>query len=86
VVSYLSHSQVWAAQAGSGVIVGGTSNRAKVAFEQELSDMLGEVPEVLQQAPALVDGSGTGSSNGSSSGSNSSSSSSGSKDSKEQVL
>ncbi|KAI3428303.1 hypothetical protein D9Q98_006682 [Chlorella vulgaris] len=86
VVSYLSHSQVWAAQAGSGVIVGGTSNRAKVAFEQELSDMLGEVPEVLQQAPALVDVSGTGSSNGSSSGSNSSSSSSGSKDSKEQVL
>lgn len=54
VVSYLSHSQVWAAQAGSGVMVGGTTNRAKVFFEQELSEVLGSVPE-LPSAPALVD-------------------------------
>lgn len=58
VVSYLSHSQVWAAQAGSGVMVGGSTNRAKVFFEQELSEILGAVPE-LPAAPALVDAAGS---------------------------
>lgn len=66
VVSYLSHSQVWAAQAGSGVVVGGTTNRAKIAFQQELAELLGAVPE-LPGAPDLVDGgnSSSGGSNGS---------------------
>lgn len=53
VVSYLSHSQVWAAQAGSGVMVGGTTNRAKVFFEQELGEILEAVPE-LPAAPELA--------------------------------
>ncbi|KAL4427842.1 hypothetical protein ABPG75_001931 [Micractinium tetrahymenae] len=55
VVSYLSHSQVWAAQAGSGVLVGGTTNRAKVFFEQELGEIFEAVPE-LPAAPELVGG------------------------------
>ena len=59
VVSYLSHSQVWAAQAGSGVMVGGSTNRAKLFFEQELSEVLGAVPE-LPAAPALVDAAPSG--------------------------
>ena len=59
VVSYLSHSQVWAAQAGSGVMVGGQTNRAKVFFEQELTEVLGAVPEVPLEAPELVGGSGS---------------------------
>lgn len=60
VVSYLSHSQVWAVQAGSGVMVGGTTNRAKIFFEQELGEILGSVPEVLPAAPELVGGNGSG--------------------------
>lgn len=64
VISYLSHSQVWAAQAGSNVLVGGTTNRAKFGFQQELSDILAAVPE-LPAAPPLVDGGSNGSSNGS---------------------
>lgn len=63
VVSYLSHSQVWAAQAGSGVLVGGTTNRAKFAFEQELGEVLKAVPEVLP-APDLVDAAVAGGSGG----------------------
>ncbi len=55
VVSYLSHSQVWAAQAGNGVLVGGTTNRAKIFFEQELGEILEAVPE-LPAAPELVGG------------------------------
>lgn len=63
VVSYLSHSQVWAAQAGNSVMVGGSTNRAKVFFEQELSEILGAVPE-LPAAPALVDAAGSSGSGG----------------------
>lgn len=62
VVSYLSHSQVWAAQAGSGVMVGGSTNRAKVMFERELGEVLGAVPEVPPAAPGpAADGGGGGS-------------------------
>lgn len=53
VVSYISHSQVWAAEApGGAVVLGGRSNRAKVGFQQELSEVADAVPEVLPQAPA----------------------------------
>ena len=54
VVSYLSHSQVWATQqAGGSVVVGGRSNRAKFGFQQELQEVIDAVPEVLPAAPAL---------------------------------
>lgn len=46
VLSYLSHSQVWAAQVGGDLVVGGRTNRAKVAFEKELEDMVDALPEV----------------------------------------
>jgi cytochrome c biogenesis protein len=46
VISYLSHSQVWAAQVGGDVLVGGRSNRAKFGFERELAAAIDGVPEV----------------------------------------
>ena len=52
-MSYLSHSQVWAAQAGSGVMLGGRSNRAKVQFEGEMRDVAAAVPE-LPEPPAAA--------------------------------
>ena len=45
VVSYLSHSQVWAAQAGRDLVVGGRSNRARYAFEVEVEGVLDGLPE-----------------------------------------
>lgn len=45
VVSYLSHSQVWAAQEGEDVHVAGKSNRDKLLFDNELSEVLDAVPE-----------------------------------------
>lgn len=56
-LSYLSHSQVWATQQGSTVHVAGRSNKAKVEFSGELEDMLLALP----QTPTAA-GSGTGSS------------------------
>lgn len=43
-VSYLSHSQIWALQQGSSLHVGGRSNRATVVFEEELRDLLTSLP------------------------------------------
>ena len=45
VLSYVSHSQVWAAQVGGDVVVGGRTNRAKVLFEQELDRVVEGLPE-----------------------------------------
>lgn len=44
-VSYLSHSQVWAFQEGSALHVSGRSNRATVDFKAELQGILEEIPE-----------------------------------------
>jgi cytochrome c biogenesis protein len=46
IISYLSHSQVWALQDGTWLVVGGKSNRAKLDFERELNELLDLVPEV----------------------------------------
>jgi len=47
VMSYVSHSQVWALQDGDRLYVGGKTNRAQVTFERELLQVL----ERLQQQP-----------------------------------
>ncbi|NEP16468.1 MAG: cytochrome c biogenesis protein [Leptolyngbya sp. SIO4C1] len=44
-MSYVSHSQVWALQAGERLYVGGRTNRAQVAFEKELVSILDELAE-----------------------------------------
>ena len=44
-VSYLSHSQVWALQAGGTLHVGGRTNRATLTFQRELDELLAAMPE-----------------------------------------
>lgn len=45
VVSYLSHSQVWALQEGGDLHVGGRTNRAILSFQDEYSSVLDRIPE-----------------------------------------
>ncbi|KAG2534938.1 hypothetical protein PVAP13_9NG075400 [Panicum virgatum] len=46
-ISYLSHSQIWALQDGSTVVVGGKTNRAKLEFSEEMNQLLDKVPELI---------------------------------------
>ena len=46
-VSYLSHSQIWALQQGSDLHIGGRTNRATFAFQQEMEDVMQAMPERL---------------------------------------
>ena len=57
IVSYLSHSQIWALQDGGWLHIGGKTNRATITFANEMDDMLNEVPEYL---PELVQAVGSG--------------------------
>lgn len=43
VMSYFSHSQVWALQVGDRLYVGGKTNRAQVTFERELTTILDQL-------------------------------------------
>jgi cytochrome c biogenesis protein len=43
VMSYFSHSQVWALQTEKGFFVGGRTNRAQVTFEREMIEILDQV-------------------------------------------
>lgn len=47
IVSYFSHSQVWALQEGTTVVVGGKSNREKLGFPVELNRILDSIPEIV---------------------------------------
>jgi cytochrome c biogenesis protein len=40
VMSYFSHSQIWALQSGDRFYIGGKTNRAQVSFERELIDTI----------------------------------------------
>jgi cytochrome c biogenesis protein len=42
-MSYVSHSQIWALQQGDRLWIGGRTNRAQVAFERELIGILEEI-------------------------------------------
>ena len=42
-MSYVSHSQVWALQIADRLYVGGRTNRAQVSFERELLGLLDEL-------------------------------------------
>ncbi|PKU65808.1 cytochrome c biogenesis protein CCS1, chloroplastic isoform X1 [Dendrobium catenatum] len=46
-ISYLSHSQIWALQDGTTVVVGGKTNRAKLEFPDEMNCLLDKVPELV---------------------------------------
>lgn len=43
VMSYVSHSQIWALQTDGRFYVGGRTNRAQVGFEQEMLDILAQI-------------------------------------------
>lgn len=58
-LSYLSHSQVWALQEGTLLHVGGRTNRATVEFSLELDRILNSIPErLLSSAAAPTGGAG----------------------------
>jgi cytochrome c biogenesis protein len=40
VMSYFSHSQIWALQEGDRFYLGGKTNRAQVAFEREMLEII----------------------------------------------
>ncbi|OVA18640.1 ResB-like domain [Macleaya cordata] len=42
-ISYLSHSQIWALQDGTTVVVGGKTNRAKIEFPEEMNRLLDQM-------------------------------------------
>jgi len=43
VMSYVSHSQIWALQQGDRFYFGGKTNRAQVVFEQELMEVIAQI-------------------------------------------
>ncbi|KAL9231621.1 hypothetical protein vseg_006823 [Gypsophila vaccaria] len=47
-ISYLSHSQLWALQDGTTVVIGGKTNRAKAEFPVEINSLLNRVPELVE--------------------------------------
>nr|AKF43172.1 cytochrome c biogenesis protein [Melianthus villosus] len=49
-ISYLSHSQIWALQDGTTVIVGGRTNRAKAEFPIDMDRLLDGVPELVESS------------------------------------
>jgi cytochrome c biogenesis protein len=46
-LSLLSHSQVWAIQEETSIIIGGKTNRAKEEFRTELNEVLNSIPEYV---------------------------------------
>ncbi|KAJ3670096.1 hypothetical protein LUZ60_010420 [Juncus effusus] len=52
-ISFLSHSQIWALQDGSTVVIGGKTNRAKIEFSEEINRLLDKVPELVNSDDAL---------------------------------
>jgi cytochrome c biogenesis protein len=51
IMSYVSHSQVWALEQGGRVYVGGRTNRAQVTFERELLALLEALPNPADLPP-----------------------------------
>jgi cytochrome c biogenesis protein len=61
IMSYISHSQVWALQNGDRFYVGGRTNRAQVTFEREMLEILDAIGDrnqpvepVTEQEPLTV--------------------------------
>ncbi|MDX2231279.1 MAG: cytochrome c biogenesis protein [Leptolyngbyaceae cyanobacterium bins.349] len=53
-MSYISHSQVWALQAEGQCFVGGRTNRAQVAFEREMIDLFDQLGEQPVETAAIA--------------------------------
>ncbi|KAJ9543580.1 hypothetical protein OSB04_023287 [Centaurea solstitialis] len=52
-ISYLSHTQIWALQDGTTVVVGGKTNRAKIEFPEEMNRVLDRVPEIQEPSDVV---------------------------------
>ncbi|MBE9138326.1 cytochrome c biogenesis protein [Nodosilinea sp. LEGE 07088] len=50
IMSYVSHSQVWALEQDGILYIGGRTNRAQVAFERELLSLLAELSPTIPEA------------------------------------
>jgi cytochrome c biogenesis protein len=50
IMSYVSHSQIWALQKGDRFYVGGRTNRAQVAFEREVIEILDQLSDRTPEA------------------------------------
>ncbi|CAE5959726.1 unnamed protein product [Arabidopsis arenosa] len=53
-ISYLSHSQIWALQNGTTLVVGGRTNRAKNQFPDDMNRLLDQVPELIKKNTSVV--------------------------------
>ncbi len=51
VMSYISHSQIWALKTADKLFIGGRTNRAQVSFEKELVTLLDEVTKAPAAQP-----------------------------------
>lgn len=49
-ISYLSHSQIWALQDGTTVVIGGKTNRSKLEFPDEMNLLLDKIPEIVESS------------------------------------
>ncbi|KAM3287626.1 cytochrome c biogeneis protein CCS1, chloroplastic [Capsicum chacoense] len=49
-ISYLSHTQLWALQDGTSVVIGGKTNRAKGEFPDTINRLLDQVPELVESS------------------------------------
>jgi len=54
IMSYFSHSQIWALAKGDCFYVGGRTNRAQVAFEREFIGILDQLSEQKQSAEVTI--------------------------------
>ncbi|NJR64227.1 MAG: cytochrome c biogenesis protein [Leptolyngbyaceae cyanobacterium CRU_2_3] len=50
IMSYVSHSQIWALQTAEGFYIGGRTNRAQVIFEREMIEVLAHLGEQPQHS------------------------------------
>lgn len=53
VMSYISHSQIWALQEKGKFYLGGRTNRAQVAFEREVIEILEQLPSESKPDPSF---------------------------------
>ena len=53
IMSYVSHSQIWALQKDGRFYVGGRTNRAQVAFEREVIEILDQLATPSETVPSM---------------------------------
>lgn len=53
IISFISHSQVWALQEGSQLHVGGKANRELMGFASEYDEVLAALPQAAPELDAL---------------------------------